>query len=132
MMLNDLAEFGAEAERVFPSKFPRQHGGSRREGSTPAVGLIEHLIEIYAAVRRQYPESGPALAFNARLKRFVRAGLAFAVSAPPEVIEDGRRHQYFEARFLEKDLPDPSRITDHAIRGAFNRCSLHKSRRRKT
>ena len=52
----------------------------------------------------------------------MRASLAFAVGQPPEFVDaDGRRHRFFQARFLETDLPKASRITDAAIRGVFYR-----------
>jgi hypothetical protein len=129
-MLTDLAEVGTEAETIFPAQFPSNHGGRRRKGSMPETGLIENLIVIYAAMQAK---SGPEPKFDAQLKRFVRMGLAFAVSSPPEIVDsEGRRYQLFEARFLETDLPEPSRITDEAIRGVFDRWHSHKPSRRKT
>jgi hypothetical protein len=121
-MLTDLAKVGAQAGSIFPGQFPKQHGGARREGHSPATGLVEQLIEVYAAMRTQYPRSGPVLAFDASLKGFVRAGLAFAVSPPPEVTDsDARRYRSLEANLLETDLPETSRITDDAIRAIFDR-----------
>jgi hypothetical protein len=67
VMLSDLA--GVSAEAIFPTEFPKQRGGERRAGSTPATRLVENLIAIYAAIRDQFPDSGPAPAFKA-----VRAG----------------------------------------------------------
>jgi hypothetical protein len=121
-MLADLVEVGTQAETSFQARFPKNHGGRRREGPNPATGLVEQLIEIYGAMRARYPESGPVLAFDARLKQFVRAGLAFTVNPAPEFADsDERRYRSFEARLLETDLPKTSRITDNAIRGIFNR-----------
>jgi hypothetical protein len=123
-MLADLARAGAQADEVFPAKIPKQRGGKHREGPTPATGLIGQLIEIYQSIRDEYPESGPAPAFDASLRRFVRAGLDFAVSEPPETIDpDGQRWQLAEVKFLETDLP--TRVTADMIRGVFDR--LHKS-----
>jgi hypothetical protein len=125
-MLTDLAKVADQAEAVFPAEFPNKHGGKRRDGANPATGLVEQLIEIYENFRTRYPESGPAAVCGAPLIHFVRAGLAFAVSAPPESIDSsGRRRQLTEVRFLESDLPKKTRLTDQAIRGIFDR--LHRS-----
>jgi hypothetical protein len=126
VMLADLARVGAQAETVFPRQFPKKHGGRRRESPNPATGLVERLIEIYEDMRARYPESGPAPAYGTPLIEFVRAGLAFAVSPPPESIDSaGRCWQLTEVRFLETDLPKETRTTDNAIRGVFDR--LHTS-----
>lgn len=130
-MLADLEKVGMQAETIFPRRFPKKHGGKRREGHDPATGLVERLIEIYGNIRAQYPESGPAPAYGAPLRQFVRAGLAFAVSLPPGSIDsNGRRWQVVEARFVETDLPRKTRITDNSIRGTFDR--LHKSSRKQS
>ncbi len=130
-LVADLAEAGSQAQTIFPAQFPATHGGRRRAGPDPATALVEHVIEIYGSMRTQYPASGPKPAFDGPLRRFVRAGLAFVVSPPPETIDsDGRRWQLAEASFLETDLPRETRITDSAIRGVFDR--LHKSRRNPT
>src|SRR6266849_9828613 len=118
VMLADLAEVGTQAEAVFQARFAKKHGGPRREGLTPATGLVEKLIEIYEAMRAQHPESGPPLGFGKRLVKFVRAGLAFAISTRT-IWLDGRPS--FEAAFMEADLALPTRVTDNAIRGAFQR-----------
>jgi hypothetical protein len=117
-MLADLAEIGVQAEAVFPRRFLKKHGGSRRKGPTPATGLVEQLIEIYGAIRARYPESGPPPRFGKRLVKFVRACLAFAISTRTAWL-DGRPS--FEAAFMEADLPVQTRVTDDAIRGAFQR-----------
>jgi hypothetical protein len=119
-MLLDLAEVGTQAEAIFQSRFPKKHGGNRREGHNPATGLVEQLIEIYEAMRAQYPESGPRPVFGKPLIKFVRAGLAFAVSTGT-VWLDGTGQPSFEAAFMEADLPKPTRVTDDAIRVAFQR-----------
>lgn len=131
VMLADLQKVGSQAETVFPRRFPKKHGGRRREGPDPATGLVERLIEIYEDMRVRYPESGPAPAFGAPLKQFVRAGLAFVVSPPSASIgSDGERYQFTEVKFLETDLPKASRVTNDAIRGIFDR--LHRSSRKQT
>jgi hypothetical protein len=119
-MLLDLAEVGAQGEAIFQARFPKKHGGRRREGHTPASGLVEQLIEIYGTMRAQFPESGPATVFGELLINFVRAGLAFATSTRTIWLE-GDGQPSFEAAFMETDLPKPSRVTDDAIRGAFQR-----------
>jgi hypothetical protein len=120
-MLSDLAEVGPQAGFIFHSQFPQRHGGRRREGLTPAAGLVERLVEIYGAMRAQYPESGSVPAYDASLRQFVRAGLGFVVSQPRVTGSDGMGYQSFEASVLETDLPKSSRITDKAIRNVFYR-----------
>jgi hypothetical protein len=121
-MLSDLSKVGAQAEIIFPSRFPKERGGSRREGPTPVTGLVERLVDIYGEMRAQYPKSGPAPAFDASLKEFVRAALRFLVSAPPEFTDyNGQRYRLLDANFLQTDLPETSRITDDAIREIFAR-----------
>ena len=90
-------------------------------GLTPAAGLVDRLVEIYGAMRAQYPESGSVPAYDASLRQFVRAGLGFAVTQPRVTGSDGMGYQSFEASFLEPDLPKSSRITDKAIRNVFYR-----------
>ncbi len=129
VLLADLEKVGLKSETVFPRPFPKKHGGPRREGHKPETGLVERLIEIYENIRARYPESGPVPAYGAPLIQFLRAGLAFAVSVPPESIDsNGRRWQLTEVRFLETDLPKETRVTDNAIRGIWDR--LHESSRK--
>ncbi len=121
-MLADLAKVGDQTEVIFPSPFPKTRGGERRQGRTASADLVHRLIDIYDDVRARFPRSGPAPAFGRPLLQFVRAGLAFAVSPPPEFTDsDGRCYRPWEANFLEADLPETSRITDDAIRGIFDR-----------
>ena len=67
---------------------------------------MQAIIESYAELRNRFPSSGPQPAFDKRLRKFVRSGLKLVASA---------------SRFVNSDLPKPTRITDAAIRGAFNR-----------
>ena len=119
-MLADLAKVGAQADVVFEAPFPRAHGGERRQGHEPATGLVHRLIEVYEDMRSRFPDSGPRPAFGDPLLRFVRAGLAFAVSTRT-IYVDGEYRQPFEAAFMEVDLPMPTRVTDDAIRGLWAR-----------
>jgi hypothetical protein len=120
VMLADLAEVGAQAEAIFPARFPKKHGGTRREGPNSAAGLVDQLIEIYGTMRTRYPESGPPPGFGKSLVKFVRAGLNFAISART-IWLGGTGRPSFETAFIEADLPKPTRVTDNAIRGAFQR-----------
>ena len=97
--------------------------------------LLYALFEVYAILRRQYPHcaapsphrrrnrprnSDPILACDARLKSFVRAGLALAVSSPPALVAaDGKTYRSAEKIYGRRDLA--KRITDPAIRGALYR-----------
>jgi hypothetical protein len=121
-MLTDLAQVGADSDAIFPSQFPKTQGGERRQGRTAATDLVHQLIEIYDDMRARFPKSGPALAFGPQIIKFVRAGLAFTVNMPPEMMaSDGKRYQLKEAMFLEADLTKDSRVTNSAIRGIFDR-----------
>jgi hypothetical protein len=60
---------------------------------------MQGAIDSYAALRNRFPSSGPPLAFDKPLLKFVRSCLTL----------------------VDSNLPKPSRITDAAIRGAFNR-----------
>jgi len=119
-MLADLAKVGAQANAVFEAPFPKAHGGERRQGHEPATGLVDRLMEVYEDMRARFPESGPRPAFGDPLLRFVRAGLAFAVSTRT-IYMDGKHREPFEAAFMEVDLPKPTRVTDDAIRGLWAR-----------
>jgi len=90
-------------------------GGDRRSGQiTAEVELLQGVIKSYAELRNRFPSSGPRPAFDKRLRQFVRSVLELVAAA---------------SRFVDSNLPKPSRITDAAIRGAFNRY-LHKSKRK--
>ena len=57
------------------------NGRGRPKGQPSAVARLAHeIIGIYDSVRRRHPESGPKLAFDRQLIRFVRA--CFAVIDP--------------------------------------------------
>jgi antitoxin HicB len=119
-MLVDLAEAGAQADAAFDTRLPRTRGGSRREGRTPASGLVDRLIEVYVDLRTRFPESGPPPAFGNPLLQFVRAGLAFAVGTRTIYLDD-KCLQPLEAAYMEADLPKPTRLTDDAIRAIWAR-----------
>jgi hypothetical protein len=123
--LADLSKLG---DRARERQFRKTHGGKRREGRSPKNDLIARLIDIYADLRRQNPDSGPAVAFNAQLKRFVRAGLAFTVSLPAAYTDtDGKPFLPHPASFLEADLHLPKRTSDRVIEGVFNRSPHFKT-----
>jgi hypothetical protein len=125
-MLADLAEVGDKAEAIFEPRFPKKHGGKRREGFNAATGLVDQLIEIYEVMRARFPESGSPPSFGEPLVKFVRAGLALATTTRT-IWLGGTGRPSFESAFIEADLPKPTRITDAAIRGAFQR-RMHKPR----
>jgi hypothetical protein len=120
----------------------RSKGGKGREGTTPVVTLLYALFETYAILRRQYPQCAnppthrrrgkphngdPTPACDARLKAFVRAGLALAVSIPPAIVAaDGKRYESAEKIYGTPDLA--KRTTDPAIRGAFYRWQKSQSK----
>src|SRR5262245_926834 len=106
LLLSDLVE-AAERCSLEEGGYRRGRGGDRRAGQiTAEVEFMQALMESYAALRSSFPNSGPQPAFDERLRKFVRSGLMLVVSA---------------SRFVDSHLPKPTRITDAAIRGAFNR-----------
>jgi hypothetical protein len=103
LLLSDLIEAAKRAG----TQYRPGRGGKRRAGQiTAEVGLVQDLIQSYEELRNPFPSSGPPPAFDKRLRKFVRSGLELVASA---------------SRFVDSDLAKPSRITDAAIRGAFNR-----------
>jgi hypothetical protein len=98
LLLSDLVE---AAERC-----ALETGTQYRKQITAKVELMQAIIASYAELRNRFPSSGPPLAFDKRLRKFVRSGLKLVASA---------------SRFVDSDLPKPTQITDAAIRGAFNR-----------
>lgn len=121
-MLADLTALGTQAEAIYPVANRQKRGGNRRLNADPRSELVRRLIELYEALRKQYPETGPAPAFSAPLIQFVRAGLTFAISR--RKFPDGMDLQSSEAAFIDRALP--KLITDDAIRGVYQR--LHKAR----
>jgi hypothetical protein len=119
-MLTDLISVGEQAEAIFWSPFPKTRGGNRRKGPTPASDLVDQLIRIYVDKRDKFPDSGPRPAFGDDLLRFIRAALVFTVSARVLYV-GGQRRQPSEAAFIESDLAKPTRMTDDAIRGLWDR-----------
>jgi peptidyl-tRNA hydrolase len=107
LLLSDLAEAAERCALDAGTQYRPGRGGERRAGQiTAEVQLVQGVIESYAELRNRFPSSGPPPAFDKRLRKFVRSGLKLVASA---------------SRFVDSDLPKPSRITDAAIRGAFNR-----------
>ena len=83
-------------------------GGQRRAGQVTAeVQLIKTIIESYALLRNKFPSSGPRRASRRTLMQFVRSAL----------------------RLVDPYLAEPTRITDEAIRGAFNRGTNQRQNR---
>jgi hypothetical protein len=107
LLLSDLVEAAERCALEIGTQYPKGRGGQRRAGQiTAEVELMQAIIESYAELRKRFPNSGPQPAFDKRLRKFVRSGLKLVASA---------------SRFVDSDLPKPSRITDAAIRGAFVR-----------
>jgi hypothetical protein len=113
LLLSDLVEATERCALDDGTKNRLGRGGDRRAGQiTAEVELLQGVIKSYAELRNRFPSSGPPPAFDKRLRQFVRSVLELVASA---------------SRFVDSNLP--SRITDAAIRGAFNRC-LRRSERK--
>ena len=106
MLLSDLVEAAERCALEIGTQYRKGQGGKRRAGHTAEVELIRAIIASYAELRNRFPNSGPPLAFDKTLRKFIRLVLKLVVSA---------------SRFVDTHLPEPSRITDDAIRPAFNR-----------
>src|SRR5262245_61772689 len=107
LLLSNLVEAAERCALKIGTQYRKGRGGQRRAGQiTAEVELMQAIIESYAELRKRFPNSGPQPAFDKRLRKFVRSGLKLVASA---------------SRFVDSDLPNPSRITDAAIRGAFVR-----------
>jgi hypothetical protein len=105
LLLSDLAEAVEQCELETGRQYVHSRGGNRRKNLVTAeVELVQGLIESYAELRNRFPNSGPQLAFDQPLRKFVGSALRLVASA---------------SRFVDPNLP--TRITDAAIRGAFNR-----------
>jgi hypothetical protein len=107
ILLSDLVEAAERCALETGTQYRPSRGGSRREGQiTAEVELIQAIIASYAELRSRFPNSGPPPAFEKTLRKFVRSALKLVVSA---------------SRFVDTHLHEPSRITDDAVRAAFNR-----------
>ena len=104
LLLSDLAEAAEQCALETGRQYVRSRGGNRRKNLVTAeVELVQGLIESYAELRNRFPNSGPQLAFDQPLRKFMHSALKLVASA---------------SRFIDPNLP--TRITDAAIRGAFN------------
>jgi hypothetical protein len=105
VLLSDLVEAAKRCALEARSQYRHGRGGERRAGKiTAEVELLQAIFEAYACTR--FPNSGPQPAFDQALRKFVRSGLQLVDSGLSE-----------------------SRITDEAIRAAFNRYGVHKPTR---
>jgi hypothetical protein len=102
------------------SSFSNARGGARRQGPKARGELVEALMEAYAALRMRWPKSGPRLAFDGALRRFLRGGLEFAVSYPPILI-GGELTEQWETTVIDTELAKPTTTTDAALRAMYQR-----------
>ena len=107
LLLSDLLEAAERCALEISTQYRPGRGGDRRARQiTAEVELVQGVIKSYAELRNRFPSSGPPPAFDKRLRKFVRSGLKLVASA---------------SRFVDSHPPKLTRITDAAIRGAFNR-----------
>jgi hypothetical protein len=108
LLLSDLVEAAERCALETGTQYRPGRGGQRRAGQVTAeVQLIKTIIESYALLRNKFPSSGPRRASHRTLMQFVRSAL----------------------RLVDPCLAEPSRITDEAIRGAFNRGTNQRQNR---
>jgi hypothetical protein len=125
LLLSDLVEAAKQSEREISTRSGR--GRDRRGGELTAEGeLIQAIIKLYIDFRERFANSGPEPAFDEPLRKFVRSALKLAVSGSPSIDSDGKEIPPWFMPAVDRDLPKPTRTTDVAIRGAFQRL-LHKS-----
>jgi hypothetical protein len=121
-ILGDLVALSDQAIRASEDDFSNTRGGKRRQGPKATAELVQALMETYAALRMRWPESGPRLAFDKALRRFLRVGLEFAVSyAPISDPNGGVLSEQWEATVIDAELAKPTRTTDAALRGIYQR-----------
>ena len=121
LLLSELKEAAKQSQRSLRVSKRRGRGGKSRAGPAPKEELLHRLSETYAALRLSFPESGPPLACDKKLRAFVRAGLVLAASsAPPMTGADGVEYEY-ALKACGRDLSQASETTDAAIRLAFRR-----------
>jgi hypothetical protein len=121
-LLSDLVEAAERSAREVSTR--PGLGGDRRKGElTPEGELIQAIIKLYMVFRNHFPSSGPKPAFDEQLRKFVRSGLELAVSCVVVGL-DGKKYEPWHMAAIDCDLPKPTRTTDDAIRGAFQR--VHK------
>jgi hypothetical protein len=119
VLLSDLVEAAEQSAREVSTR--RGLGGDRRTGElTPEGELIQAIIKLYIDFRNRFPSSGPKPKRDERLREFVRSGLELAVSGV-RVGPDGKKYEPWNMAAIDCDLPKPTRTTDAAIRGAFQR-----------
>jgi hypothetical protein len=122
VLLSDLVEAAEQSAREVSTR--PGFGGDRRTGElTPEGELIQAIIKLYIDFRNRFPSSGSKPAFDKQLRKFVRSGLELAVSCVV-VGSDGKKYEPWHMAAIDCDLPKPTRTTDDAIRGAFQR--VHK------
>jgi hypothetical protein len=128
MLLSDLVEAAERSAREVSTR--PGLGGDRRTGElTPEGELIQAIIKLYIDFRNRFPSSGPKVAFDKRLRAFVRSGLELAVSCVRLAGPDGKKYEPWHMAAIDCDLPKPTRTTDDAIRGAFQRVHKPKENR---
>jgi hypothetical protein len=119
VVLSDLVEAAEQSAREVSTR--RGLGGDRRTGElTPEGELIQAIIKLYIDFRHRFPSSDPKPKCDQRLRKFVRSGLELAVSSIREG-PDGKKYDPWHMAAIDCDLPKPTRTTDAAIRGAFQR-----------
>jgi hypothetical protein len=105
ILLSDLVEAAKRCALETGTQYRPGRGGSRREGQiTAEVQLVQAFIASYAELCNRFRNSGPPPAGDKSLRKFVRSGLKLVAFAS-HVIGSGL----------------PRRITDDAIRAAFDR-----------
>jgi hypothetical protein len=127
MLLSDLVEAAERSAREVSTR--PGLGGDRRTGElTPEGELIQAIIKLYIDFRNRFPSSGPKVAFDKRLRAFVRSGLDLAVRCVRLAGPDGKKYEPWYMAAIDCDLPKPTRTTDDAIRGAFRRVLAQSKR----
>jgi len=129
VLLSDLVEAAEQSSRETSTRPGR--GGDRRSGvPTAEQELLQSIIKAYIEYRDRFPSSGPAPAFDESLRKFVRTALELAISCSHSVAPDGKKIEPWYMAAIDRDLPKPTRTTDAAIRGAFQRVAAQTKQKK--
>jgi hypothetical protein len=124
LALSDLSAAATRCAEEFTAIAPQKsgRGGARRKVNLENE-LLFNIFEAYAALRQDFPASGPAPKYGRQLREFVRASLRLVVTAMLFTLVDGEPPKHLYSRLHHKTV-----ITDDRIRSAFGRWSKSSKR----
>ncbi len=130
VLLSDLVAITAHVEDT----------RKKQKGKGAKGELLYEIIEIYAELRRRFPDSGPKPGFGGPMNRFIRACLQFAISTVVITHSNGAKRQLDQWAVGPKVSPDriidvsgevTKDVSDDVIRGAFTQWAKRAQIKRK-